>query len=96
MANRYLAWQVGRKTGLQLQDIGPMRAAHRQDLLDLGLTDRRFGWPLEMVLRAGKAGWRVTEVDVPYRERSGRSKVTGTVKGTARAIRDMSRMLAEI
>lgn len=96
VANRYLAWQVGRKTGLQLQDIGPMRAAHRQDLLDLGLTDRRFGWPLEMVLRAGKAGWRVTEVDVPYRERSGRSKVTGTVKGTARAIRDMSRMLAEI
>ncbi|WP_426574383.1 glycosyltransferase family 2 protein [Aquihabitans sp. McL0605] len=95
-ANRYLAWQVGRRTGLDLRDIGPMRAARRTDLLDLGLTDRRFGWPLEMVLRAGAAGWRVTEVDVPYRPREGRSKVTGTVKGTARAVRDMSRILREI
>lgn len=95
IANRYLARQVGRQTGLSLHDIGPMRAARRSELLDLGLTDRRFGWPLEMVLRAGRAGWRVREVDVPYHARAGRSKVTGTVKGTARAIRDMRRILAE-
>lgn len=94
LANRYLAWKVGRRTGLALRDIGPMRAARRADLLDLGMQDRRFGWPLEMVLRAGAAGWRVVEVDVPYLPRAGRSKVTGTVKGTLRAVRDMRRILA--
>jgi glycosyltransferase involved in cell wall biosynthesis len=95
LANRYLARQIGRRTGVALRDIGPMRAAGRQELLDLGLRDRRFGWPLEMVLRAGEAGWRIAEVDVPYLPREGRSKVTGTVKGTARAIRDMRAILAE-
>jgi hypothetical protein len=62
-------------------------------LLDLGIEDRRFGWPLEMVVRAGRAGWRIGEVPIPYRPRVGRSKVTGTVRGTARAVRDMSAVL---
>jgi glycosyltransferase involved in cell wall biosynthesis len=93
LANRYLAWRVGRMTGLALRDIGPMRAVGRRALLDLGMEDRRFGWPLEMVLRAGRAGWRVAEVPVPYRARAGRSKVTGTVRGTLRAVRDMGRLL---
>ena len=95
-ANRFLAWELGRRTGVRLSDIGPMRAAHRTALLELGITDRRFGWPLEMVLRAAAAGWRIDEVSVPYRERSGRSKVTGTVKGTARAVRDMSGVLRTV
>lgn len=93
LANWYLAREVGRRTGLQLRDLGPMRAVRREPLLALGMTDRRFGWPLEMVLRAGAAGWRVAEADVPYRLRTGRSKVTGTVKGTARAVRDMRAVL---
>jgi glycosyltransferase involved in cell wall biosynthesis len=93
-ANRFLAFEIGRRTGLRLEDIGPMRAARRDSLLALGLRDRRFGWPLEMVLRASAAGWRIREVPVPYAPRSGRSKVTGTVKGTLRAVRDMSRVLA--
>jgi hypothetical protein len=42
-----------------------MRAAPRPALLDLGIADRRFGWPLEMVLRAAAAGWDVQEVRVP-------------------------------
>jgi dTDP-L-rhamnose 4-epimerase len=63
-------------------------------LLDLGIADRRFGWPLEMVLRAAAAGWRIDEVPVPYRARTGRSKVTGSVRGTLRAVRDMGRVLA--
>jgi glycosyltransferase involved in cell wall biosynthesis len=92
-ANRFLAWEIRRRTDLGLRDIGPMRAAPRQRLLDLGLEDRRFGWPLEMVLLAERAGWRIEEVGVPYRPREGRSKVTGTVKGTARAVRDMSQIL---
>ena len=96
LANRYLAWQVGRRTGLDLRDIGPMRAARRTDLLDLGLTDRRFGWPLEMVLRAGRGGLAGHRGRRPVPPREGRSKVTGTVKGTARAVRDMSRILSEL
>ncbi|MBX3286617.1 MAG: glycosyltransferase, partial [Actinobacteria bacterium] len=81
--------------GAVLRDLGPMRAARRQGLLDLDLRDRRFGWPLEMVLRAADAGWRIEEVGVPYRPREGRSKVTGTVRGTARAVRDMGALLRE-
>jgi hypothetical protein len=72
-----------------------MRAARRQPLLDLAIADRRFGYPLEMVVKAARAGWRVSEVDVPYAPRAaGRSKVTGTVRGTLRTVRDMSRVLA--
>ena len=47
-----------------------------------------------MVLRAAAAGWRIAEVPVPYRPRAGRSKVTGSVRGTVRAVRDMARVLA--
>ena len=67
----------------------------REALLALGLRDRRFGWPLEMVLRAGRAGWRIEEVEVGYRPRAGRSKVTGTVRGTVRAVRDMAAVLRD-
>jgi glycosyltransferase involved in cell wall biosynthesis len=93
VANRWLARRVQSAARVRLTDLGPMRAAQREGLLGLGMTDRRFGWPLEMVLRAAAAGWRIEEVPVPYRPRIGRSKVTGTVRGTARAVRDMSRVL---
>lgn len=95
LANRVLAAEIRRRTGQRLADLGPMRAARREPLLALGIEDRRFGWPLEMVLRAIDAGWRLAEVDVPYSPRTGRSKVTGTVAGTVRAVRDMGRVLAE-
>jgi glycosyltransferase involved in cell wall biosynthesis len=94
LANRLLAWEVRRRTNAGLRDLGPMRAARRAELLVLGMVDRRFGWPLEMVLRASAAGWRVGGVPVVYRARTGRSKVTGTLLGTARTVRDMSRVLA--
>lgn len=90
--NRVLAGYLRRRSGVAVTDLGPMRAARRRALLDLGLTDRGFGWPLEMVLRASGAGWRIHEVQVGYAPRIGRSKVTGTVRGTARAVRDMSRI----
>jgi len=92
-ANRLLALELRRRSGLALHDLGPMRAVRRQPLVDLGLRDRRFGWPLEMVLLAAAAGWRIDEVSVAYRARSGRSKVTGTVRGTARTVRDMAAAL---
>jgi glycosyltransferase involved in cell wall biosynthesis len=93
-ANALLALELRRRTGRRLADLGPMRAARRDALLALDLRDRRFGWPLEMVLRAAAAGWRIEEVPVPYAPRSGKSKVTGTVLGTVRATRDMARLLA--
>jgi len=58
--------------------------------LALEIADRRSGWPLEMVLKAVTAGWRLSEVEVRYSPRVGRSKVTGTVRGTARAVKDMA------
>jgi glycosyltransferase involved in cell wall biosynthesis len=96
LGNALLARRLRRSTGLNVHDIGPMRAARRADLLALGLRDRRFGYPLELFVAAGRAGWRVTEVDVDYAPRAAgtKSKVTGSVRGTARAIRDMSAVLA--
>jgi glycosyltransferase involved in cell wall biosynthesis len=97
LANRALALELRRRAGLRLRDIGPMRAARREELVLLGTLDRRFGWPLEMVLRAARAGWRVREVDVGYASRrGGRSKVSGSVRGSLLAMRDMAAALAEV
>lgn len=93
LANRVIAWEFRRRTGFALTDLGPMRAASRAPLFDLGIRDRRFGWPFEMVVRAADRGWAVQEVPVPYRQRRGRSKVTGTVRGTARAMGDLAKVL---
>jgi glycosyltransferase involved in cell wall biosynthesis len=95
VGNLALARMLRRRTGLRLHDLGPLRAARRESLLALGLTDRRSGYPLQMVVRAADAGWRVTEHDVPYLPRTGASKVTGTWRGTWQAVRDMSRVLHE-
>jgi hypothetical protein len=93
--NLALSRMLRRRTGLRLHDLGPLRAARREPLLALGLTDRRSGYPLQMVVRAADAGWRITEHDVPYLPRTGASKVTGTWRGTWQAVRDMSRVLGE-
>lgn len=92
LANRLIAARLRRATGVELTDLGPMRAARRDGLLALGIRDRRFGWPLEMVVRAAAAGWRVSEAQVGYRPRIGRSKVSGSARGTALAIVDMARV----
>lgn len=96
LANRVLARELRRRTGVALADIGPMRAARRQALLDLDLRDRRSGWPLEMVVKAVAAGWSVADTAIPYAERKGRSKVTGTVRGTFRTIGDMGAILRAV
>ena len=60
--------------GLPVHDIAPMRVARRDALLALGVTDRRSGYPLELLVRAAKAGWRVVERDVAYGPRTGGSR----------------------
>jgi len=90
IANVVLAWRLRRLTGERVTDLGPMRAARRVELLSLGLEDRRSGYPLEMFLKASLHQWRILEMPVPYAPRTGKSKVTGTVRGTVTAVRDMS------
>ncbi|RYZ25385.1 MAG: glycosyltransferase, partial [Propionibacteriaceae bacterium] len=84
-ANRVLAVLMHRATGYRLRDLGPMRVMRREDLVALDLQDRRSGYPLEMVLAAHAAGWRVDESDIGYAQRIGDSKVTGTLRGTVNA-----------
>ena len=96
IGNRVLAAELRRRVGVAVRDLGPMRAARREALLALGLQDRRFGYPLEMVVRAAEAGWRIAETAVPYYPREGKSKVTGTLRGTVRTVKDMRRVLASI
>jgi dTDP-L-rhamnose 4-epimerase len=94
LANRALAAELRRRTGAQLTDLGPMRVARRAPLLGLDIRDRRFGWPLEMVIRAAAADWQIAELPVPYLRRAGgRSKVSGSVRGSLRAFRDMAEVL---
>jgi glycosyltransferase involved in cell wall biosynthesis len=87
--------RLRRASGLALRDLAPMRVCRRTDLLGLGVEDRRFGYPLELMVRAGRAGWTVIEVDIPYRARAAgtRSKVSGSLRGTLRTARDFARVL---
>ena len=96
IGNAVLARQVRRQVGVRLSDLGPMRAFRRVEMLGLPVRDRRSGYPLEVVLLAAAAGWRITEVDVAYGPRAAgtRSKVTGSVRGTLTAVRDMAAVLS--
>lgn len=90
-----LATWIRRSSGFGIHDLAPMRVCRRQDLLDLDVRDRRFGYPLELMVKASRAGWTVREVDVDYRPRAAgtRSKVSGSVKGTARVVQDFAKVL---
>lgn len=93
LTNRVLARRLTARTCIKITDCGPVRAGRRETLLALGVTDRRSGYPAETVVRAAEAGLRVRQVDVGYRPRAGRSKVTGTVRGFWRAYRDTAAAL---
>lgn len=86
---------VRRRTGVRLRDLGPLRVARRTDLLALDVRDRRYGYPVELLDRAARAGWRIVERDVDYHPRTPgtRSKVSGSLRGTALAARDFIRVL---
>lgn len=89
-----VCWRLRRRYRLPVHDIAPMRVARRDALIGLGVTDRRSGYPLELLVRAGQAGWRVVERDVTYGPRTGgRSKVSGSVRGSAIALVDFWRAI---
>jgi glycosyltransferase involved in cell wall biosynthesis len=91
--NRALSRMVRRRTGVRLHDLGPMRVARRRPLVELAVTDRRSGYPLQTVVLAADAGWCIRETEVDYLPRAGVSKVTGTWRGTFQAVRDMRAVL---
>ena len=76
---------MNRLVGTQATDLGPFRAIGAPALRRLGMSDRDFGWTVEMQLKARRHRLRVREVPVDYRPRIGRSKVSGTLGGSMRA-----------
>jgi len=93
--NALIAAWLRHRIQMDAHDIAPMRVCRRQALLDLDLQDRRFGYPVELLQALTRAGWRVSEHDVDYHPRAAgtRSKVSGSVLGTARTARDFARVL---
>jgi glycosyltransferase involved in cell wall biosynthesis len=90
-----VCWRIRTKYGLPVHDIAPMRVARRDALLGLGITDRRTGYPVELMVRAAKAGWTVVERDVPYGPRTGgKSKVSGSLRGSVHAGLDFWRAIS--
>jgi glycosyltransferase involved in cell wall biosynthesis len=88
-------WRLRKRYGLMVHDIAPMRVARRDALLALGVTDRRSGYPLELLMRAAQAGWKVVERDVAYGSRTGgRSKVSGSIRGSLIAALDFWRVIS--
>jgi glycosyltransferase involved in cell wall biosynthesis len=89
-----VCWRLRQRYRLPVHDIAPMRVVRRDKLLELGVTDRRSGYPLELLVRAAKADWRVVERDVAYGPRTGgKSKVSGSVRGSAVAALDFWRAI---
>ena len=83
LGNLLAAWLIRRLYGLSLTDLSPFRAVRREPLLRLVMADMTYGWPTEMIAKAGRRGWRIVEVPVRYRARlGGRSKISGTLRGT--------------
>jgi len=70
---------------LEITDLGPFRAARADVLRELALEETSYGWAVEMILKGAVAGFRVVEVPVSYYPRIGKSKISGTVKGTVGA-----------
>jgi glycosyltransferase involved in cell wall biosynthesis len=92
--NAVVARRLRRKYGLDVHDIGAVRAIRRDTLLALGVEDRRSGYPLELLVRAGAAHLKVQERPVTYRPRvAGTSKVSGSFRGSAIATWDFLKVI---
>ena len=95
LGNAAVCWRLRSRHGLDVHDIAPMRVARRDAVLGLGVADRRSGYPLELLVRAAAADWRVVEHDVAYGPRTGgKSKVSGSVRGSFTAALDFWRAIS--
>ncbi len=95
LGNAAVCWRLRSRHGLPVHDIAPMRVARRDAVLALGVTDRRSGYPLELLVRAAAANWKVVEHDVTYGSRTGgKSKVSGSVRGSFIAALDFWRAIS--
>jgi glycosyltransferase involved in cell wall biosynthesis len=83
--NRLACFLMRHLFGVRYTDLGPFRAIRYDRLCDLQMSDRNFGWTVEMQIKAARQGLRVLEIPVPYRCRVGSSKISGTLRGTVRA-----------
>ena len=83
--NRLAASLIRLLYGLDISDLGPFRAGRADVLRTLALEETTYGWAVEMILKGALAGFRVVEVPVSYYPRIGKSKISGTLKGTAGA-----------
>ncbi len=92
--NALVAARLRRRFGIPVHDIGAMRAIRRHVLLDLAVEDRRSGYPLELLVRAGRTRLRVEERPITYRPRTaGSSKVSGSLWGSAVATWDFMKVI---
>lgn len=90
LGNNAVVALLRRRGGFPVRDIAPMRVCRTADLIALGVEDRRFGYPVELLQKAVASGWRIVERDVSYHPRAlgTRSKVSGSVVGSYRAAKD--------
>ncbi len=85
LGNRVAAGLIKLIYGLEISDLGPFRAGRSDVLCALALEEKTYGWAVEMILKGTLAGFRVVEVPVSYYPRVGKSKISGTLKGTVGA-----------
>jgi glycosyltransferase involved in cell wall biosynthesis len=95
LGNQVVCWRLRTRHGLPVHDIAPMRVARRDAVVDLGVADRRSGYPLELLVRAAAAGWVIAEHDIAYGTRTGgKSKVSGSMRGSFFAVLDFWRVIS--
>lgn len=85
LGNQLASWLISRLYGVHVTDLGPFRAIRRDALLVLDMQEMTYGWPVEMMVKAIRAGYRYEETPVSYHRRIGVSKVSGTVRGSVLA-----------
>ena len=83
--NRLAAGLIRFLYGQRITDLGPFRAGRAEVLRELALEETTYGWAVEMILKGTLAGFRIAEVPVSYYPRIGKSKISGTLKGTVGA-----------
>ena len=94
LGNQVVCWRLRSKHGIPVHDIAPMRVARLEAVVGLGVQDRRSGYPLELLVRAAAAGWVIVEHDIDYGLRTGgKSKVSGSVRGSFYAVLDFWRVI---